>query len=80
MAHRLATRGFWQRIVLVISMVSVFAIVPIAIAVSSRRYSPNASNVILLVACVIIPALMIAPFLVGRFRRHRLLRLGNYND
>lgn len=70
-AHRLATRGFWPRLVFAISIISVFSIVLIAIAVSSRQYSPGAANVMLLVACVIFPALLIVPFLVGRLRLRR---------
>lgn len=73
-AHRLTTRGFWPRIVLAVSIIFVFSIVLIAIAVSSRPYSPDASNVMLLVACVIFPALLIVPFLVGRIRLRRFAR------
>jgi ABC-type multidrug transport system fused ATPase/permease subunit len=73
-AHRLATRGFWPRIVLAISIISVFSIVLIAIAVSSWPYSPGAAHIMLLVACVIFPALVIVPFLIGRFRLRRFAR------
>jgi hypothetical protein len=73
-AHRLSTRGYWPRIALASLVVVTFSIVLIAIAVSSRPYSPQAANVMLLVACVILPALLGVPIAIGRFRLHRFAR------
>jgi hypothetical protein len=73
-AHRLATRGFWPRVVLAVVVISVVLTVLTAIAVSSRPYSPQASNTILLVTCVLFPALLIATYLWGRFRLRRFAR------
>ncbi|MHB0958936.1 MAG: hypothetical protein ACYC0X_26655 [Pirellulaceae bacterium] len=75
-AHRLATRGFWPRATLAILIVAVFVIILFAVAVSSRPYSPEASNVMLLVACVILPAILIIRYAVGRLRLHRFARTG----
>ena len=73
-AHRLATRGFWPRVALVILIGSAFSLVVIALAVSSRPYSADASNTMLLVGCVVIPGFMCMPVLIGRMRLRRFAR------
>ena len=73
-AHRLAIGGFWPRIALVAMIVVTFSAVLISIAVSSRPYSPQAANVMLLVACVFLPALLVVPIAIGRLRLHRFAR------
>jgi len=73
-AHRLANRGYWPRIATGGLIVVVFSSVLIAVAVSSRPYSPQAANVMFLVACVIIPALLIVPIAIGRYRMHKFAR------
>jgi hypothetical protein len=73
-AHRLATRGYRPRIALAAMIVVTFSIVLIAIAVSARPYSLQAANVMLLVACVILPALLAVPITIGRYRMHRFAR------
>lgn len=72
--HRLATRGYWLRIALVVLLILSFSIVLNAIAVSSRPYSPQASNVLFLVACVILPGLLLVPVAISRYRLYRLAR------
>ena len=73
-AHRLATRGFWTRLTLAVLIVAVSSVVLVAVAVSSRPYSVGPSNVMTFVACVLLPSLLIVPFVVGRVRLHRLAR------
>jgi len=73
-AHKLATRGYWPRMAIAGAIVITFSCILIAIAVSSRPYSPQASNVMFLVACVIFPALLVVPIAIGRFRMHRFAR------
>ena len=73
-AHRLATRGFWTRLTLAVLIVAVSSIVLVAVAVSSRPYSVGPSIVMTFVACVLLPSLLIVPFVVGRVRLHRLAR------
>lgn len=73
-SHRLATRGYWPRISLAVLVITTFSIVLIAIAVSSRPYSAGASNVMLLVACLIFPALLLVPMVVLRLRLYRFAR------
>lgn len=73
-ANRLATRGFWALIALSLLTAITFSIVLIAVAVSSRPYSPEAANVILLVACMIFPLLFAVPYAIGLFRLHRFAR------
>ena len=70
-ARRLATRGFWRRIVVGVGIVAVFSLILIAIGVSSRPYSPKAANVMYFVAGVLFPAILVVPFLWNRFTLHR---------
>lgn len=72
--NRLITHRFWPRLIFAALLISVFTIVLIAVAVSSRPFSQEASNVMLLVACVIIPALIVTPLLFKRWRLHRFAR------
>lgn len=73
-AHRLATRGFWPQVALVILIGSAFSLVVIALGVSSRPYSADASNTMLLVGCVVIPGFKCMPVLIGRMRLRRFAR------
>lgn len=73
-AHRLANRGYRPWVALAVVIIVTFTIVVIAVAVSSRPYSPHAANVMLLVACVIFPALLLVPIAIGRFRLHQVAR------
>jgi uncharacterized membrane protein YhaH (DUF805 family) len=75
-AHRLAARGYWPYAMIAILIIAVFAIILIAVAISSRSYSPEASNVMFLVACVILPAILMIWYAVGRLRLHRFARTG----
>lgn len=73
-AQRLATRYFWLRCILLILPGGVFTIGLIAMAVSARPYSPQASNQILLVACVILPTVVAIPIVFRRVHLHRIAR------
>jgi hypothetical protein len=75
-AHRLAARSYCLCAMFAILIVAVFAIVLIAVAISSRPYSPEASNVLFLVACVILPAILMIWYAVGRLRLHRSASTG----
>lgn len=69
-AHRLNTRGYWPRLVLGLGVLGTFSIFLVAISVSSRPYSPQASNTLLMVACLLIPLLLGVPLLWRRLRLH----------
>ena len=74
-ARRLAIRGFWPRIILGVSIISLFLIVLIVIAFSSRPSSSGTLKYALFVACVVFPTFLIGPFLLGRFSLHRSARV-----
>ena len=70
-AHRLATRGFWPRVILANAILAVFSIGLAAVAVSSRPSAPQASNVMLLFACGV-PGLFMLRYVRGHIRLRQL--------
>lgn len=73
-AHRLAAKSWKYRVWLSIAVMVVFVLVFVAVAVSSRPYSPEASNRILFAVCVFYPAILFVPWIRSRVKLRKLLR------
>lgn len=73
-ARRLAMPWRVPGLILLLAVLGAFCVVLITIGVSSRRYSPQASNVILLVGCILLPATPVGMYLFVRLRLHRFAR------
>ncbi len=72
-AYRLAGQPWRYRLWLSIGVIAVFILVFIAVAVSTRPYSQEASNRILFAVCIFLPAILLVPYIRSRVALRRLL-------
>lgn len=73
-AKRLIAPGYGRKVAVLCGAILVFAILLLAVAVSTRPYSPQAANTIFVVVCVGFPLLLCVPVLIQNLQRRKRAR------
>jgi hypothetical protein len=73
-AHRLAIRFYWLRVLVIYGLAAAYVSIFVAIAISARPFSPEASNRILTTVLLVLPLVVALPLALNRLKVWRLWR------